>query len=264
MMLPRRALFAAPLLLATPARAQPRPAIVLVHGAWMGAAIWDRTATALRAQGFEVLTPELPAHGADPMPAAEASLDRYVQAVLAAIGDRRDVVLVGHSFGGIVAAAVAEAAPERLRRLVFLAAYLPASGDSAYSLSQRDPGSLVGRFWRQDDPARYSPASIAREGIVETFCADCGAADAAWLVANHRAEPVPPLATPVTLAAARFGAVPKAYVVTTEDRTLTPGFQRAMLAAAGITQVAELPTSHTPMLAAPSALAAAIASLAQP
>lgn len=264
MTLPRRAILAMPLLLATPARAQPRPVIVLVHGAWMGAAIWDRTAAALRAEGFEVLAPELPAHGADPTPPEAATLDLYVRAVLAAIGDRRDVVLVGHSFGGIVAAAVAEAAAERLRRLIFLAAYLPASGDSAYSLSQRDPASLVGRHWRQDDPARYSPASLAREGIVETFCADCTPEDAAWLVARHRAEPVPPLATPVTLTGARFGAVPRAYVVTTQDRTLTPDFQRAMLAAAGVTRVAELPTSHTPMLAAPAALAGAIASLAQP
>lgn len=264
MTLPRRAFLATPLLLATPVHAQPRPTIVLVHGAWMGAAVWDRTAAALRAEGFEVLAPELPAHGADPTPPAAASLDLYARTVLATIGDRRDVVLVGHSFGGIVAAAVAEAAPERLRRLVFLAAYLPASGESAYSLSQRDPASLVRRFWRQDDPARYSPASIAAEGIAETFCADCTADDAAWLVARHRAEPVPPLASPVTLTPPRFGAVPKAYLLTTQDRTLTPAFQRAMLEAASVARVVELPTSHTPMLAAPAALAAAIASLAQP
>jgi pimeloyl-ACP methyl ester carboxylesterase len=261
----RRALLAAaPLAFAAPLRAQApaQPPIVLVHGAWMGAGVWRATAQALAASGHEVLAPELPAHGADPTPANEATLLRYVESVTATIGDRRNVVRVGHSFGGIVISAVAETAPERLRRLVYLAAYLPQSGESAYALSQRDPASLVGRYWRQEDPSRYSPASIAREGIVETFCADCAPAEAAWLVANHRAEPVPPLATPVALSAARFGSVPRAYILTSQDRTISPSLQRAMAAAAGIAAPVELPTGHAPMLSAPDALAAAIARIA--
>jgi len=255
--LPRRTLLAS---LALPglAQAQARPTLVLVHGAWMGAAVWQRSAAALTAEGFEVLTPELPAHGADPTPPEAASLEAYVAAVLAAMGDRPAVVLVGHSFGGIVASAVAERAAPRVQGLVYVAGYVPASGESAYALSQRDPDSLVGRYWRQADPARYSPASIAAEGIVATFCADCSAEDAQALVARHRGEPVPPLASPVSLSAARFGAVPKAYVLTTQDRTITPAMQRAMIRSAGITRVAELPTSHSPMLSAPEALARAI------
>jgi pimeloyl-ACP methyl ester carboxylesterase len=244
------------------ASAQPRPTLVLVHGAWMGAAVWQRSAAALAAQGFEVVAPELPAHGADTTPPEAATLALYVEMVLRAMADRPDVVLVGHSFGGIVASAVAEHAAPRVRRIIYVAGYVPASGESAYVLSQRDPASLVGRYWRQADPARNSPASIAAEGIVETFCADCSAADSAWLVANHRAEPVPPLGTPVALTPARFGAVAKAYVLTTQDRTITPALQRAMLQAAGITQVLELPTAHTPMLSAPDALARAVAELA--
>jgi pimeloyl-ACP methyl ester carboxylesterase len=250
-------------LLAAPVRAQaPRPAFVLVHGAWMGAAAWAATATQLRAAGHEVLAPDLPAHGADPAPPEGMTLARYVEAVVAALGDRRGVVLVGHSFGGVVVSAVAEAVPERVARLVYVAGYVPRSGESAYTLSQRDPESLVGRFWRQADPAAYSPASIAAEGIVETFCADCPPDLAAELVRTHRAEPVPPLGTPVSLTPARFGAIPKGYVLTTADRTITPALQRAMVAAAGITEVVELTTSHTPMLAAPDRLAAALLRLA--
>jgi pimeloyl-ACP methyl ester carboxylesterase len=184
--------------------------------------------------------------------------------VLAAIGDRQGVVLVGHSFGGIVVSAVAEAAPERVRGLIFVAGYVPQSGQSAWTLSQRDPASLVGRFWRQEDPRANSPASIAREGIVETFCADCPPAAAALLIERHRAEPVPPLGTPVTLTAPRFGATQKAYVLTTEDRTITPALQRAMVAEAGITRIAELPTSHAPMLSAPAALVTAIIGVLPP
>jgi pimeloyl-ACP methyl ester carboxylesterase len=252
--LSRRGLLAA-VLAAPAARAQAAPALVLVHGAWMGAAVWQRSAALLRDAGHEVLVPDLPARGGD------ATLARYVAAVREAAG-AREVVLVGHSFGGIVISAAAEAMPGQVRGLVFVAGYVPRDGESAYALSQRDPESLVGRFWRQEDPARFSPASIAPEGIVATFCADCAPDDAAWLVARHRAEPVPPLGTPVALGAG-FAAVPKGYVLTTQDRTITPALQRAMIAAAGIARVVELPTSHAPMLAAPEPLARAIATLSQ-
>ena len=245
------------------AAAQPAPpALVLVHGAWMGAAAWTETAALLRAAGREVLTPELPAHGADPTPAEGMTLARYVEAVIAAIGDRPRVVLVGHSFGGVVVSAVAEAVPERVARLVYVAGYVPRSGESAYTLSRRDPESLVGRHWRPADPAANTPAWIAAQGLVETFCADCPDAAAAALVATHRAEPVPPLGTPVRLTPERLGAIPKGYVLTAADRTITPALQRAMLAAAGITEVAELPTSPAPMLSAPAPLAAALLRLA--
>jgi pimeloyl-ACP methyl ester carboxylesterase len=257
---PRRALLGAALLPAA-ARAQARPTLVLVHGAWMGGAVWQRSAALLTAAGHPVLAPDLPAHGEDQTPAADATLDLYVRSLRAAIGDR-EVALVGHSFGGIVISALAEAIPGQVRGLVYVAGYVPRDGDSAYALSQRDPESLVGRYWRQADPARYSPASIAPEGIVATFCADCTPDDGAWLVARHRAEPVPPLGTPVRLGAG-FAALPKGYVLTAADRTITPALQRAMVAEAAIVRTVELPTGHVPMLSAPAALAAAITTLAQ-
>ena len=82
-------------------------------------------------------------------------------------------------------------------------------------------------------------------------------------MARHRAEPVPPLATPVTLTDGRFGRVPKASILTTQDRTISPALQRAMAEASGVSKVVELTSSHTPMLSAPTALAVALAGLAQ-
>lgn len=250
-------------LTAAPAPGQSaRPTFVLVHGAWMGAIVWRATAARLREAGHEVLTPELPAHGADAAPPEGMTLARYVETVAGAIGERRGVILVGHSFGGVVVSAVAEAMPSRVARVLYVAGYVPRSGESAYVLSQRDPESLVGRYWRQANPAAGSPAFIATEGIVETFCADCPPELAAELLRAHRAEPVPPLGTPVSLTADRFGAVRKGYLLTTADRTITPALQRAMIASAGITEVVELPTSHAPMLAAPDLLARALLRLA--
>jgi pimeloyl-ACP methyl ester carboxylesterase len=238
--------------------------IVLVHGSWMGASAWDKVAAELRANGSARVTQvELPAHGKDATPADKATLNGYVDAVVAALPAGGDVTLVGHSFGGIVISAAAEKAGARVNRLVYVSAYLPKSGDSAYSLSQQDKDSRVGRWWRQDDAKAYSPASIQPEGIVEVFCADCSAAEQAWLRSTHRAEPVPPLATPVTLTPQRYGAVARYYVATTQDNAVSYALQKMMIdRAGGVAKVVELNTSHAPMLSQPAALAKAIAMFA--
>src|SRR4051812_41407012 len=76
---------------------------VLVHGAWLDSTGWDTVATDLRDAGADVRTFDLPAHGADPTPVADATLAGYVDRVgeeIDAVG--RPVILVGHSMAGIV------------------------------------------------------------------------------------------------------------------------------------------------------------------
>jgi pimeloyl-ACP methyl ester carboxylesterase len=236
-----------------------RPPIVLVHGAWSDASAWDRVAAELRQRGHAVTAVNLPGHGADPTPPERLTLAGYADAVLAALPAGAPAVLVGHSMAGMVISLVAERAPERVARLVYVAAYLPANGQSLYELSMTDPDSLVGRYWRQADEKAYTPASIAGAGIAEVFCADCSAADQARLVDGHRAEAVPPLGTPVQLSAARFGSVARVYVHTTQDKAVSYTLQKAMLVrAGGASAVVTLDTSHMPMLTRPRALADAI------
>lgn len=243
---------------------QPPLPVVLVHGAWSDASAWDRVAADLRARGHPVTAVNLPGHGADNTPAQALSLAGYAEAVTRALPARGQALLVGHSMAGMVISQVAENAPERVARLVYVAAYLPANGDSLYKLAMADKGSRVGKYWRQDDPKTYSPASIAREGIVEVFCADCNGADQQMLVASHKAEAVPPLATPVKLSAERFGRVARTYVHTRDDAAVSYAHQQTMLAAVGgATQVVTLNTSHMPMLTQPKALADAIAAAAR-
>jgi len=233
--------------------------VVLVHGAWMGAASWDRVAADLRSRGHHVVAVELPGHGNDPTPAEKLSLAGYVDAVVAALPANGKSVLVGHSMAGMVISGVAEKAPARLSRLVYVAAYLPGDGDSMYKLSKGDAASLVPKYWTQADPKANTPASIRAEGIAETFCADCGADERATLTRTHKAEAVRPLGTPLKLTNANFGSVPRAYVHTRRDNAVTFPFQQAMLRkAGGAARVIELDTSHAAMLSQPARLADAI------
>jgi pimeloyl-ACP methyl ester carboxylesterase len=238
--------------------------VVLVHGAWSDASAWDRVAEELRARRHQVTAVNLPGHGSDNTPPDKLSLAGYTDAVLAAMPAQGKTLLVGHSMAGMVISQAAERAPERISKLVYVAAYLPQDGQSLYKISMTDKDSRVGKYWRQADPKAYSPASIAAEGIVEVFCADCSVADKHKLVASHKAEAVPPLGTPVQLSAARFGSVPRAYVHTTQDNAVSYALQKTMLAAAGTAApVVTLNTSHMPMLTQPRALADAIEAAAR-
>jgi pimeloyl-ACP methyl ester carboxylesterase len=245
------------------AQAAPKAHVVLVHGAWMGAAAWDKVAADLRGRGFVVTAVELPGHGKDSTPAEKLSLAGYVDAVVAALPAQGRTVLVGHSMAGMVISGVAEKVPARLSRLVYVAAYLPANGQSLYQLSSTDADSRVGKYWSQDNPQQYTPASIRKEGIVEVFGADTSPADQAFLLATHKPEAIAPLGTPVQLTAANFGSVPRVYVHTTQDRAVSYTLQKTMLAkAGGAAKVVELESSHVPMLSQPKALADAIADAA--
>jgi pimeloyl-ACP methyl ester carboxylesterase len=157
----------------------------LIHGSWLGKFCWTEVTSRLEALGNNVLTIDLPAHGDDSTPPVNTSLASYRDAVLGLIGDRTDVILVGHSMAGVVISEVAEAIPDRLKSLVYLCAYLPRNGESLYQLSSEDKESLVGKYWRQEHPEQYSPAWVAEEGIVQVFGADCSPDDRDLLIKRH-------------------------------------------------------------------------------
>jgi pimeloyl-ACP methyl ester carboxylesterase len=102
-----------------------------VHGAWHGGWCWEKVTPLLTAAGHRVYTPTLTglgdrAHLARP----DVNLDTHIQDVVAFLEmeDLRDVMLVGHSYAGMVISAVAERARPRLRSLVYLDAFVPENG----------------------------------------------------------------------------------------------------------------------------------------
>lgn len=108
--------------------------IVLVHGSFFGAWCWDRVIPRLQAAGHEVHAPALTGIGErEHLASAGVGLELHVQDVLGVLRVRRltDVVLVGHSYGGMVITGVAAAAPERIRQLIYFDAFVPQPGQSA-------------------------------------------------------------------------------------------------------------------------------------
>ena len=111
---------------------------VLVHGAWAGSWGWTGTARSLRAAGHEVWTPSLTGLGERAHLASPAiGLGLHVQDVVAQIEceDLRDIILCGHSYGGMVITGVAARVAERIHALVYLDAFLPNDGRSLWDVA---------------------------------------------------------------------------------------------------------------------------------
>lgn len=243
---------------ALPVIAADHPTIVLVHGAFETGKVWDKTKAALEARGFHTKVVELPGRSTSPQKPETVTLNDYKQAILAAMKDEKaPVVLVGHSFGGIQISNVAEDAPTRVKKLVYLAALLPKDGDSLDGLFQHDIAHKLKptSFQVATDKAT---ASIAREDRVMLFCLDCRADQQAVFPDTMVAEPFPPLGEAVHLTEARFGSVPRAYIYTTQDNILSYPFQQEMVARAGVNATFSIDSSHSPFLSQPEQLAQTI------
>lgn len=218
---------------------------VLVHGAWHGAWCWNRILPPLRAAGHEVAAPDLPA--------AARSMAEWVATVLEAMGEG-PAMLVGHSRGGAVISAVAEAVPEKISRLVFLSGFLLKRGQSVLAAAQEDI-LLPITVDQETRSCTLGPEAASR------FYAGCGAEDTAFALAHLRPEPLFGLTAPARVSAERFGSVPRDYIECTRDQVISLAAQRNMQAAWPVQRRKTLETGHSPFFSHPETLAETLCEL---
>ena len=277
---------------------------VLVHGAWHGAWTYEHLIPQLAAEGHAAIARDLPAHGlyakfpdsflqrpldpgrfaTEPSKVADTTLDDYVASIeqtidaLIAMGHDR-VVLVGHSMGGVPITAVAERMPEKIAHLVYLTAFMPASGvpGVSYIAAPENLGEMVGPQLMAD-PARTGALRIdhrssdpdyIRNGKT-AFYADVS--DETYAAVAHLLTPdvpVGPFATPITTTPGRWGSVRRHYIKCLQDRAIRPPLQQRFIDEANAfvpgnqTQVYELQSSHSPFLSQPRELAALLSRIAR-
>lgn len=215
---------------------------------------------------------------------AATTLDDYTEQVLHAIDAARAlghprVVLVGHSMGGVAITAAAERAPERIAALVYLAAFMPASGVPGldYVRAPENHGemlaSLICASPRAIGALRINPASRDAAYLATLKQALFEDVDEATFraVARLMSSDVPsaPFATPIATTAERWGSIERHYVTCAEDLVILPALQRRFIAEADAflperpTRVHGLDSSHSPFLLQPDALAELLAGIAR-
>jgi pimeloyl-ACP methyl ester carboxylesterase len=246
----------------------PAPRFVLVHGAFQDARAWDAVLPLLKAKGIHAVAVNLPGREGDGTALEAATLDSYRDTVLKAVNaEAGPVVLVGHSFGGITISNVAEAAPEKIKTLVYVAAYLPAAGaadQSMAKLAELDQWNQFNKKRQNFILAKdYKSASVLQADQLLLFCADCTPAAQQQTLALMQREPLAPAATPVKLTTERFGRVDKVYVHTARDQAVSYTMQQKMLERTAVRKTVLLPGGHSPFVETPQALVEALAGVLQ-
>jgi pimeloyl-ACP methyl ester carboxylesterase len=163
---------------------------VLVHGAWLGGWCWKKVTPLLRAAGHEVFAPTLTGLGERAhLFTPEIGLDTHVEDVVAVLEneDLTDVILVGHSYAGMVIAGVAQEAAHRLAELVYLDSFLPEHGRSLDDYLPAPHPSVDGRVEPLDFRAAFGVSSEQ---------------DIAWMTPRLRAHPERSFSQPVDLSGA--------------------------------------------------------------
>ncbi len=236
-----------------------RMPLVLIHGAWQGSWSFAALTPHLVAAGFPVHAVDLPGNGCDDTPPEAVSLDLYVAHVVARI-ERigRPVALVAHSGGGVIASQVAEAVPDLVARIAYVAGMmLPDGMGFADLIADLHPDypevSGIGPHldWSPDRLLSRVPEAAA----LAFFFDDCPPAAARAAARALTPQPEGGRAVRPQLSAARFGRVPRLYVEARADRSVVPILQRRMQALVPGAAIASLPTGHAPQVAAPALLA---------
>lgn len=225
---------------------------VFVHGAFTGGWVWSRVRPWLTAAGHAVWTPTLTGSGErSHLLSRSVSLRMHIEDIVQVLRyeDLRDVVLVGHSYGGMVITGVAAALPARVGSLIYLDAFVPAAGDSAMALLPPDRAAHYAQSATQaGDGWRIPPPTAAGMGVTAPD-------DAAWLEARLTDHPL--LAFTQTLP----DDPPPAREVARRYLRCNPGSPSFAAVAARLQadptwECRELATGHDAMVTVPDALAA--------
>ncbi len=237
----------------------------LVHGAWHGGWCWRDTAAALRAAGHTVFTPTHTGVGERAHQSAEnITLETHIRDVCGCIEweELNEVVLVGHSYGGMVITGVADRMADRIKALVYLDAFVPEHGDSLIGLvSKALPPEVAAQF-----VGGFRGAALeGRSGQMQPIPAEVfgiAAANRAWVDRRCVPQALATFEMPVLLSGAGAKIGQRVYILADGwDPSPFRYFAGKLEGAAGW-RVVKLPSSHDVMVDLPNELAAELVKLA--
>jgi pimeloyl-ACP methyl ester carboxylesterase len=230
--------------------------LLLIHGAWQGAWVWDALVPELGARGWRCHAVELPENGQPGAPAGPASLDAYVAHCAAVMPER--AIVIAHSGAGVIASQLAEAHPERVACIVYLTGMMLPSGLGFAELVRQviaaaPEAAGVGPYLEWSDDRVFS--RVPPQAAIDIFLQDCPPAVAAVAATRLTPQRETARALVATLTPERFGRVPRIYLEAVHDRSVVLAAQRRMQALVPGALRLSMDTGHAPHVAQPAALA---------
>ena len=266
------------------------PVFVFVHGFWHGAKSWDQVALGIEDAGFIAHSLDLPgageyakfphsfnsqpfdarAYSIEPSPNANVTQAERTNAVIQMIMSiDRPVILVGHSMGGATISDVAEQVPERIKAVIYVAAFMLRPGLEPLTLIRHDSmkGSIVPTLYMAE-PTKVGALRVRlsdedpdyRERVREAFFPEMSNEEIARMISHtHCDEPAQVLSHPSAVTAERFGKIERHYIRCLNDRCALIAGQDAMIdsmdeAMGNKTVTHALPAGHMPLYSHPQEL----------
>ena len=236
---------------------------VLIHGAFAGGWCWEPVAALLEERGHTVEAPDLPGSGADGTAVGDVTLDAYatrICEVLAASDSQ--AILVGHSMGGMAVTQAAAQCPERIAKLVYLAAFLPRDGQSLLDLTHLPEGAddqVQANLTIEGDPA---VGVLSEKALAHALFSGCTRRQLDWALERTRPQPLAPFLAPAQIGTRPFPPERRIYIRCTRDHAIPLALQLRMTDENPCAEVHELDSDHSPFISKASRLAALLDSLA--
>ncbi len=226
---------------------------ILIHGSWHSAWNWHRVAPLLEKAGHRAIAMDLPGMGRDKTPIREVRMQSTVEKICGLIDSiEGKVILVGHSKNGIMISQAAEYRPEKIEKLIYLAAYLVPDGKTQREYSLQDTEGWLKPYvtMHEETGSHTLNPEIYKEGLYHD-CED-HITELAKLLLGH--EPFESGVAPLRLSDENYGRIPRYYIECTEDRAVTPYIQRKMYEETPCEKVYRMQTSHSPFFSRPGEL----------
>ncbi len=226
---------------------------ILIHGSWHSAWNWHKVTPLLQKAGHSVHAIDLPGMGRDKTPIEEVTFKGTVQKLCDLIDSiEGKVILVGHSKNGIMISQAAEYRPEKIEKLIYLAAYLIPDGKTQKEYSAQDTkGWLKGYVDIHEETKSHTLQTEIFKGGLYHDCDD-DITEMAKVILSH--EPIESGVARLQLTDGNFGSVPRYYIECTDDRAVTPFIQQKMYGETPCLKVYKMHTSHSPFFSKPKEL----------
>lgn len=233
---------------------------ILLSGAWHSSWCWRYITPILLSKGHSVITPDLPGHGNDTTAFSSITLKSYVDSISKIINScDTPVTLVGHSMAGVIISQLADMMPDKIDRLIYVAAYIPENKGSLMTEAKqsKSPGistEMIVDIDKCEIDLRKS------QKVKEIFYNTCNEEDANDALLRLKKEPLLPFSEPITISKERFGKVKKLYIECLQDKAIQPDDQKRMYINSGCDVITLHDADHSPFFSTPDALANAILS----
>jgi hypothetical protein len=208
----------------------------------------------LQEQGHKVHTIDLPSHGADQTPVAQVSLKAYTDRVCEVLdGLDEPAILVGHSMGGIAVSQSAEERPDKVKKLVYVTAFLLRDQECMVDIIQTDAEALVAPNLAVSSDGVYTGINVER--VQDIFYGCCKEEDVERAKISLTPQPMNVLSTKLSLTPERYGQIPRTYIECLRDQAITHSCQKGMYIASPCEKVFTIDTDHSPFYSTPEELA---------